>query len=71
MDRRYFKVRELSYEGLVCVEHIDTKLNSADLLTKSLGTELYHTHRTRLMNLSEPAAGHKPKRVTFVVARGK
>ena len=58
--------------GEVEVKWIDTASNKADLLTKSLGTELYHTHRTRLMKLSEPAtAGHKPKRVTLVVARGK
>ena len=35
VDRRYFKVRELEFEGKVKVEHIDTKLNSADLLTIS------------------------------------
>ena len=35
VDRRYFKVRELAYEGHLRVEHIDTKLNSADLLKPS------------------------------------
>ena len=74
VDRRYFKVRELAYEGHLRVEHIDTKLNSADLLTKSLGPELYHTHRARLMNL-EPGPYDKAKppatrRATATVAGG-
>ena len=45
VDRRYFKVRELMSEGAVVVEHIDTKLNTADLLTKSLPSDAFTRHR--------------------------
>jgi hypothetical protein len=51
VDRRFFKVRELSYEGVLRVEHIDTKLNSSDLLTKPLVWTLFEVHRRRLLNL--------------------
>ena len=51
VDRRYFKVRELEFEGKVKVEHIDTKLNSADLLTKPLPQHVFDAHKRRLMNL--------------------
>ena len=51
VDRRYFKVRELCFEGQLRVEHIDTKLNSADLLTKPLARPSFMAHRKRLMNL--------------------
>jgi hypothetical protein len=51
VDRRYFKVRELCFEGQLRVEHIDTKLNSSDLLTKSLPLPTFIQHRRRLMNL--------------------
>ena len=50
VDRRYFKVRELVAEGHLSVEHIDTKENSADLLTKALSREVYNKHRSRLFN---------------------
>jgi hypothetical protein len=52
VDRRYFKVRELSFEGVLRVEHIDTAENEADLLTKPLATASYFKHRSRLMNIS-------------------
>ena len=51
VDRRYFKVRELAFEGVLRVEHIDTKLNPADLLTKSLKKEAHVAHRARALNL--------------------
>ena len=51
VKRRYFKVRELVYDGQITVEHIDTKLNGADLLTKALTAEPYHRHRARTLNL--------------------
>ena len=51
VDRRFFKVRKLSYEGVLRVEHIDTKLNSSDLLTKPLCWALFESHRRRLLNL--------------------
>ena len=51
VDRRFFKVRELSYEGVLRVEHIDTKLNSSDLLTKPLPWALFEAHRRRLFNM--------------------
>ena len=53
VDRRYFKVRELCFEGQLRVEHIDTKLNSSDLLTKPLPLPTFLAHRKRLMNLEE------------------
>jgi hypothetical protein len=51
IDRRYFKIRELCAEGHLSVEHIDTKKNSADLLTKPLAAATYHEHRARAFNL--------------------
>ena len=51
VDRRYFKIRELVAAGELTVEHIDTKLNAADLLTKSLKQPLYTEHRSRLMRV--------------------
>ena len=51
VDRRYFKVREVSFEGQLRVEHVDTKLNSSDLLTKPLPLPTFMQHRRRLMNL--------------------
>ena len=55
VDRRYFKVRELAFEGHLHVEHIDTKANSADLLTKTLDVETHTKHRARLLNLPQDA----------------
>ena len=52
---RYFKVRELSYEGQLRVEHIDTKENPADLLTKELVGDVFHKHRRALLNMGVPA----------------
>ena len=49
VDRRYFKVRELCFEGHVRVEHIDTKENLADVLTKPLDQDTFDKHRERLM----------------------
>ena len=43
---------ELSYAGVLKVESVDTRDNSADLLTKPLDADAYHRHRSRLMNLS-------------------
>ena len=51
VDRRYFKVRELAFAGELRVEWVATDENVADLLTKSLGSEAYHKHRARAMNL--------------------
>ena len=51
VDRRYFKVRELAFEGRVKVEHIDTKLNSSDLLTKPLPLPVFEMHKRRLMGM--------------------
>ena len=35
VDRRYFKVRELGFEGNLHVEHVNTADNSADILSIS------------------------------------
>ena len=51
VDRRYFKVREVGFEGQLRVEHVDTKLNSSDLLTKPFPLPTFVQHRRRLMNL--------------------
>ena len=51
VDRRYFKVRELTYEGEVAVRKIDTKLNPADVLTKPLPQDAFDRHVKTLMNL--------------------
>ena len=67
VDRRYFKVRELSFEGLVRVEHIDTSTNRADLLTKPLKREVFAKHRSGLMNLTDVSAA-PPAEVVAVVA---
>jgi hypothetical protein len=48
VDRRYFKVRELYFAGHLRVEHIDTKLNVADILTKPLDSLAFMRHRARL-----------------------
>ena len=49
VDRRYFKVRELQALGEVHVEHVDTALNSADVLTKPISRELFDRHCATLM----------------------
>ena len=49
VDRRYFKVRELTYEGVVAVRKIDTKLNQADVLTKPLPKDAFDRHSRTLM----------------------
>ena len=51
VDRRYFKVRELFFEGELVVESVPTADNSADLLTKSLPRDAYERHRARLLNI--------------------
>ena len=51
VDRRYFKVRELSALGELKVEHVPTDDNSADLLTKPLDLAKFIKHRARLMNI--------------------
>ena len=43
--------RELAFEGRVKVEHIDTKLNSSDLLTKPLPLPVFEMHKRRLMGM--------------------
>ena len=51
VDRRYFKVRELSYEGVLTVEHIDTADNTADILTKALSQVPHLKHLRRMFNV--------------------
>ena len=52
VDRRYFKVRELMAEGEVKVVHIDTALNTADLLTKPLPADAFTRHRATALGES-------------------
>ena len=54
VDRRYFKVRELTFSGELRVEHVDTKKNTADILTKPLDYEAFSRHRASLFGY--PAA---------------
>ena len=49
VDRRYFKVRELAFEGVLRVVHVATKLNVADLLTKPLDLAAFVTHRATIL----------------------
>ena len=51
VDRRYFKVRELHFEGELDVEHIDTNDNVADLLTKPLDRDKLERFRSLLLNI--------------------
>ena len=51
VDRRYFKIRELYYEGRLRVKHVPTADNAADVLTKTLGSEAHWKHSSSLMNL--------------------
>ena len=51
VDRRFFKVRELHALGKLMVEHVDTLLNAADLLTKALAWTGHVKHRKTLLNL--------------------
>ena len=51
VDRRFFKVRELSYEGLLEVVKVPTADNMADVLTKALDFAAHWKHVRRLMNL--------------------
>jgi hypothetical protein len=50
VDRRYFKVRELTFEGSVRVEKVDTKENASDVLTKPLEPTSFLKHVRKLMN---------------------
>ena len=50
IDRRYFKVRELSALGTVRVVDVNTADNAADLLTKPLDAATFAKHRSTLMN---------------------
>ena len=54
VDRRYFKVRELCFQGELRVEHIKTEDNAADLLTKPLGAVAFAKHRTPLSTTTSP-----------------
>ena len=47
VDRRFFKVRELFFEGELKVEKVDTALNVADLLTKALDFDVMMRHARR------------------------
>ena len=51
VDRRYFKVREMTFEGEVKVEWVDTHSNESDILTKPLTAEAFLRHRASLMNV--------------------
>ena len=50
VDRRFFKVRELSAAGVLTVQHVPTELNCADFLTKPLDETTFLRHRAAAMN---------------------
>ena len=50
VDRRFFKVRELSAAGVLSVQHVPTELNRADFLTKPLDETTFLRHRAAAMN---------------------
>ena len=51
VERRYLKVRELVHAGEVEVRYVTTKLNAADILTKSsLDSTDYNLHVSNIMN---------------------
>ena len=52
VDRRYFKVRELAAQGEIAVEHVNTALNTADVLTKSLPADAFVRHRATALGES-------------------
>ena len=52
VDRRYFKVRELSFEGVVAVEKVPTEDNGSDVLTKPLPFATFIKHVCKLMNFT-------------------
>ena len=43
--------KKLSFEGVLRVEHIDTKENSSDILTKAIPIDTFVKHGTRLLNV--------------------
>jgi hypothetical protein len=60
VDRRYFKVRELMAEGALEVVHVETALNTADVLTKSLPSEAFELHRATMLGSAAPAPTRAP-----------
>ncbi len=44
-------MRELRVEGKVVVKLVPTALNGADMFTKPLDRQTFHTHRATVMNL--------------------
>jgi hypothetical protein len=60
IDRRYFKIRELCFEGHLQVEHIDTADNVSDLLTKPLPLPTFQKHKKTAMNIGLVTGGGRP-----------
>ena len=50
VDRRFFKVRELSAAGVLTVQHAPTELNCAFFFTKPLDETTFLRHRAAAMN---------------------
>ena len=49
VDRRFFKVRELQFAGVLRVQHVPTADNTADLLTKGLAPDPFFKHTRSLL----------------------
>ena len=52
VERKVFKMRELQRAGRVCVIHVPTEMNWADIFTKSLDTATFQRHRATILNLA-------------------
>ena len=53
IDIRFHFIRELVRTGTIAVEHIPTKEQRADVLTKAFVGAIFREHRNFLLNLHE------------------
>ena len=53
IDVRFHFIRELVRTGTIAVEHISTKEQRADVLTKAFVGAIFREHRNFLLNLHE------------------
>ena len=53
IDRRFFKIREYVFAGVIRTVHIPTELNPADLLTKVLPPDVFARHTLVLLGAAQ------------------
>ena len=70
IDRRFFKVRELQAAGQVLVTYVESKLNSADVMTKHLPYDEFYHHVTTLMGHGGVMCGEPIERAGSGVTEG-